>query len=466
MSKNRFVSILGIFSLLLAGYILPAEANGARTDVRSLIGAPDSVQAQERTGRTYYIDSQNGDDSHDGLSEETAWKSHTLVSELPLNPGDTVAFKRGSAFSGPIQLTSSGTEEDPILFTAYGEGEPPRFTNPNDRDLNGNAIRISGSWLIVENLYFHDTPPTRNASRPHSIFRMGAIYNMPGANHNVIRDNVFVNCTKAIQSTGEFTLITRNTMDGPDHALWINEGAGGGWGPMGIQLGIGNQEISYNTIRGYLTTDSAYGSDGGAIELDDGRYHKDNVTIHHNYTEGNAGFLESSWEFDFMPFVQEVHNLRVAFNVSVDGQDWLYMWAPCHDCTFDNNTVIRTHDFGSPLNDVAYLDFEGIQFRNNLIVYSGDAYQGPGASGIVTENNWYFNVENPSRTHWDRQQAGSGDPGLVDLVGGDYHLTCDSALIGNGTNLSAMYDVDFEGNALPEDGAWDVGAYLAQECGS
>ncbi len=412
--------------------------------------------------KTYYIDSQNGDDNNDGLSKNTAWKSHTMVSTVTFQPGDTIAFKKGSQFTGPIEFTESGTEQNPIVITSYGDGERPRFTNPNDGDMNGNCIRISGSWIILEGLYFHDTPPTENWHRLTSIFMMGAVLNMEGANHNIIRNNVFMKCTKAIQSTGEYTLITHNYMDGPNHALWNDASSGGGWGPMGIQLGIGNQEVSYNTIKNYLTTDSDYGSDGGAIELDDGRFHKDNFYIHHNYSEGNAGFIESSWGADYNPHVQEVHNLRVAFNVNFDGQDWLYMWAPCHDCYFDNNTVIRTHDFTSPLNDVAYLAFGGIHFRNNLIIHTWDAYQGPGANGIVTENNWYLNINDWSEVHWDTNQAGSGDPGLVDLDNGDYHLKSDSPLLGKGTNLSEYYSTDYEGNPLPDSEAWDIGAFQFQ----
>jgi hypothetical protein len=419
----------------------------------------EEARADNLRHNTYFIDSQNGDDQNDGLSENTAWKSHTMVSTITLQPGDTIAFKRGSQFTGPIQFTESGTENNPIIITSYGEGDLPRFTNPDSGDMNGNAIRISGSWIILEKLYFHDTPPTRSVNRVYSIFLTGAVLNMEGANHNIIRNNIFVNCTKAIQSTGEFTLITNNYMNGPNNALWFRRGADGGWGPLGIQLGIGNQEVSYNIIKNYLTTDSPYGSDGGAIELDDGRFHKDNFYIHHNYTEGNAGFIESSWEFDNNPFVQEVHNLRVAFNVSFDAQDWLYLWAPCHDCYFDNNTVIRTQDFSSPLNDVVWVDFDGVNFRNNLIVYSSEVYQGQGANGVITENNWYFNVNHGSQSPWDPNQAGSGDPGLVDLAGGDFRLASDSLLLGKGTNLSGFYTVDFEGNPTSESGAWDVGAY-------
>jgi len=172
-----------------------------------------------------------------------------MVQKTPLRPGDVVMFKRGSQFSGPLHISESGTPKQPITLTAYGKGKAPRFTNPSDRNMNGNCIRLSGSHLIVEKLHFHDTPPTRNSSRLKSIFQMGAVFNMLDAKHNIIRNNTFTKCTKGIQSTGEFTLITRNVMDGPNHALWMWLGATGGWGPMGIQLGIGNQEVSYNTLR-------------------------------------------------------------------------------------------------------------------------------------------------------------------------------------------------------------------------
>jgi hypothetical protein len=31
--------------------------------------------------------------------------------------------------------------------------------------MNGNCIRLSGSYLIVEKLHFHDTPPTKRPDR-------------------------------------------------------------------------------------------------------------------------------------------------------------------------------------------------------------------------------------------------------------------------------------------------------------
>ena len=80
------------------------------------------------------------------------------------------------SFPVPLHIKDSGTEQQPITITSYGEGELPRFTNPEDKDMNGNAIRISGSWIVLEKLYFHDTPPARFAGRPQSIFKMGAVF--------------------------------------------------------------------------------------------------------------------------------------------------------------------------------------------------------------------------------------------------------------------------------------------------
>ena len=77
---------------------------------------------------TYYVDSEGGNDRNSGREAATAWKSHTKVQETKLRPGDIVIFKRGSQFSGPIHITESGTPSKPIVLTAYGEGDAPRFT--------------------------------------------------------------------------------------------------------------------------------------------------------------------------------------------------------------------------------------------------------------------------------------------------------------------------------------------------
>ncbi len=72
---------------------------------------------------TYYIDFLNGKDSFDGLSPQSAKKTQELIE---LKAGDSVLFKRGTFFRG-ILKTVSGSENAPIIYGAYGEGESPVF---------------------------------------------------------------------------------------------------------------------------------------------------------------------------------------------------------------------------------------------------------------------------------------------------------------------------------------------------
>ncbi|NQU29885.1 MAG: hypothetical protein HQ525_04390, partial [Anaerolineae bacterium] len=147
----------------------------------------------------YYIDSQLGNDNNSGNSRASAWKSHTKVESANLKPGDTVYFARGSSWTGGIQINASGTEEQPIVFTNYGDGSLPGFSNPNWSDNTGNAIRFAGDYLIADGLSFHDVPPPPKGGFI-TVWESGALRLLLGADHCIIRNCVFDTVPKAIQS--------------------------------------------------------------------------------------------------------------------------------------------------------------------------------------------------------------------------------------------------------------------------
>ena len=425
--------------------------------------SPVPEPAPQISQSKYYIDSQLGNDNNSGNSKDSAWKSHTMVESANLEPGDTVYFARGSSWTGGIQINASGTEGESIVFTNYitnyGGGPLPMFSNPNWSDNTGNAIRFNGDYLIADGLYFHDVPPPADGNFI-TVWSAGAFRIMLGADHCIVRNCFFNVVPKAIQSHGEYTLITHNTMVGQQVLLGSQY-----WGPLGIQLGIGNQEISYNTISEFWVTEGhAWGGDGGAIEIDDGRNHKDNIYIHHNRTINNCGFLEISWDYDIEH--REVWNLRVAFNLSTDYQSIGFLEAPLHDSYIDNNTFDRTHQLH--YNSSMEVQLGDPTVRNNLIITKNvNPYRADDSQHHVTQqNNWYYRVNNPGLLYLPETAAGNGDPGLVNFVDGgnsDYHLDEGSLLKEVGLNLSEFYSTDFEGNALPDSGSWDVGAIQYSE---
>jgi hypothetical protein len=81
------------------------------------------------TAADYYV-SSTGNDSADGLSSSTAWKTLSKLNSVgsSFNPGDRIFLKRGDVFYGSLIISSSGTEANPIVFGAYGTGSNPVIT--------------------------------------------------------------------------------------------------------------------------------------------------------------------------------------------------------------------------------------------------------------------------------------------------------------------------------------------------
>ena len=200
-----------------------------------LLMAVGGFAVSECAAANYFIDSVTGNDGNSGRAADAAWKSHTKVEDVKLRPGDTVGFARGSAWEGGLHIKASGAEGKPILFTNCGSGALPRFSNPDWSDNTGNAIRLDGDYLIADGLYFHNVPPPPGGWFT-TVWSAGALRIMKGADHSVVRNCHFEKVPKAIQSHGEHTLITRNTMTGKQVLLGSKY-----WGPIAIQLGIGNQ---------------------------------------------------------------------------------------------------------------------------------------------------------------------------------------------------------------------------------
>ena len=109
-----------------------------------------AVSAQ--TGSTtYYIDATGGNDSNNGTSPSSAWKTVFKVNDFEFNPGDSILFKRGDVWRGLLIVPSSGDTDAYITFGAYGTGEKPLLlgsaekNDASDWKKEGNNI-----WSTVD----------------------------------------------------------------------------------------------------------------------------------------------------------------------------------------------------------------------------------------------------------------------------------------------------------------------------
>ena len=77
----------------------------------------------------YYISSA-GNDTNNGLSSTTPWKTIAKVNSSfsLMKPGDRILFNRGDTFYGTLTVTKSGSAGNPITIGAYGTGTGPIIT--------------------------------------------------------------------------------------------------------------------------------------------------------------------------------------------------------------------------------------------------------------------------------------------------------------------------------------------------
>ena len=74
-------------------------------------------------GTTYYV-SSDGDDTADGLSPATAWKTLFRANKVASKPGDSILFRRGDEFRGQLS-PHCGKDGIMVTYGAYGEGKKP-----------------------------------------------------------------------------------------------------------------------------------------------------------------------------------------------------------------------------------------------------------------------------------------------------------------------------------------------------
>lgn len=114
-----------------------------------------------RGGKCYYVSSFRGDDSNDGLTPDTPFRSVDALFKYrvginvgsKLEPGDGVFFERGSifypGFYGQSQVMTLYVCKG-VTYGAYGDGPKPQFTHALDFGAVRSDEGATGTWLPTE----------------------------------------------------------------------------------------------------------------------------------------------------------------------------------------------------------------------------------------------------------------------------------------------------------------------------
>jgi parallel beta-helix repeat protein len=117
----------------------------------------------------YYVDAETGNDANAGTSAQLAWKTIQKVnaSQHLLQPGDSILFRAGQLFAGPLLVETSGAEGKRITYGRYGEGDKPEIT----------GFISPTEWKAVENGVWETACPVATAA-PQVLTIDGKMYGL------------------------------------------------------------------------------------------------------------------------------------------------------------------------------------------------------------------------------------------------------------------------------------------------
>lgn len=174
---------------------------------------------------TYYIDASNGQDSNTGLSPEAAWKTIYRVNQASFSPGDSVFFKRDNAWNEELTVPSSGSLENPIVFSVYGSSGEVTVTGSTYSSLSIE----SRSYLKFERICFRNNRiiirDSQSVSFTYCIIRNSSEKGFEienSSNISITNCNVTLNTEEGIYADGSgSSVIVRNSLIFGNGTSWF-----------------------------------------------------------------------------------------------------------------------------------------------------------------------------------------------------------------------------------------------------
>ena len=396
----------------------------------------------------YYVDPSSTSNLADG-SFSSPWKTIAQVNAgtTGLLPGDSVLFKRSQTFTGTLVVGGSGTLLKPLVYTSYGTGAIPIFTNTTT-----NVITITNKqYVIVDGIKITDnTISTTDHSIQAKISYGITLSNSPNCTLRNL-EITLVGIGISIENGSTNTLITGNNIYNL-RSVVNTVGGTFDFGANAMVIGSSNNKINNNRFEGCWATSYDYGFIGGTIQLYNSAIN-DNI-IEYNSAINCASFIEIGGESNGTAL-----NNLIAYNKIINcGQTAIFHnsfdgnYTNTNNTKFYNNVIIETKIqfknastmfwFADPTkNDVVIMKNNIIWLATgeNVVSNNLDTNKMVHTNNIYKLRNSILGVNlNPTELIINNSQI------FVDTLGDpenwDYRLIANSPGINFGTDVGILND--------------------------
>jgi hypothetical protein len=404
--------------------------------------------------KTYYVDCTNGNDSNNGLSSSSAWKTLNKVSLIVLEPGDKTLLKRGCTWAGQwFEITENGTATLPIIVDAFGEGAVPIIQNNVSTDTSPqyhDDILIRGSYIQINNLSLRATAyaqegPGQCAGQPIGIY---AGVRLTGTSSYVtIQDSQMSSLTRgvSVEKGSHHNKILRNVItENTIMNTLTNNGGSDDAGAHGMVLYGDENEVAYNYFEDNVGCSYDYTHDGSSVEI----FSSSNNNVHHNEAVNELTFSEIGHNTN-----ENASNNRYSYNIVNSSRaranflvtkGYGNKWGPVFGTKVYNNTVYLAapDSFGVQLTGPQGCDASFLSMKNNILWVEGDVTQIN--CSIDESNNLYWRSNGIPVFNYNQFSSQLNlasliaDPQFVSIGSNIFQLQSSSPAIGAGVSIEEM----------------------------
>ncbi len=386
------------------------------------------------SAKEYYI-SQAGEDGNPGTLDKP-FKSFDKLNKLSLKAGDKVYLKGGENFIGTLSLNVSGSGDQPVIITSYGDGMASinggnkesiiirgnyfKLNNINAKGggrKNGNTTNgirlVESSNATVENLRTEgfqkaglDIYNCKNI-QVNKVYAaengFSGIY-VSGENRKKSK-NILIKDCKAENNPGDPTNLDNHSGNGIlvgnsdsvtiDHCTATNNGwdmPRVGNGPVGIWAYESDHIIIQYCIS-YRNKTAKGAKDGGGFDFDGGIT---NSVIQYclSYENEGAGFGlfqyagASLWYNNILRYSMSINDAT-----TTEGSGGIFMWNNSDDSTQLADCIVHNNLIYSKNAPAVQFEQQSINknfsFFNNIFIGSGEIVHGPRSGDKFFGNVWW-----------------------------------------------------------------------------
>lgn len=422
---------------------------------------------------TYYVNAVSGNDSSNGTSTSSPWKTLTKVSVFTFRPGDQILLSRGQTWRETLVVSSSGTSAARITYGAYGSGAAPVLDQQHSRSSaviiwSKHYVTVTGLTLLnsVSNMVSINNS-TSAAIKSCALKNAGVhgIY-VNGVSPAFLADHNTYTMDTTFKQAGTFIDVL-SSVDSATISNNIATFSGTGHNPGIIVLDVNNVKIFgniiYRSIEGigvkgytrsvtgaqvydnsiYDTRDSLDG-DAEAIEFTGNAkvpYYASGA-IFRNYVQGGSTSINGI-------ALVYANNSQVYDNIVVGPARTagIHLSSHCPGALVYHNTI-----YNAPVGIAVYTGSTAT-IKNNIIVRTTNGINASPKTAATEDYNLFYNAGVISIAARGSHSV-TGDPKFavaIPSLPGDFKLKTGSPAIKTGVVLSSPFQMglDPSGAAMP-----------------